>query len=150
MSVTYRIFHRNVIRLSGRPGARFFRIATAPRHGLLSLLDRVRRWLWTRWSEPEEILTDKIEARTVSEASIQTAIRSSQINLEKIWAKKARHVILGPDQLGLVLDDATYGSVPLTMSITKDREARLFGLAVHLVPWFDGCLLLPDLEECRV
>jgi len=92
---------------------------------------------------------------TCDEESIREAVRKSQHSIEHIWNCRCRHIVVGPEIFGEVLGEMKelVFSFPAQFSLAYPdgsiREVRFFDMEVHVVPWFTGCLLLPEWEELR-
>jgi len=109
------------------------------------------RWLWNKLSSP--VTTTVAKRVTLQEENILDLIRKDHRNLEGIWRNEIRHVIVGPEQLFAIEDESWIKSSinfhPLNLELANNGQRKVFGLHIHVVPWFDGILLLPDLPGMK-
>ena len=59
-----------------------------------------------------------------------------------------RHVVMGPKQFGMALDDLNGSpfSMGCQIPIHDHNIMMIMGMTIHVIPWFDGILFLPDLQ----
>lgn len=148
MSVMRVSFMRKQRRVRGSKRVRKFRHSPGCR-GVLGWLERWREWLWCRWSDEFVRWEEYIEEAEINEAHVLDAIRASGHDIEAIWNGQLKHVVLGPAQLNMALNEVECCSLPLKLALGRNEVRKLCGLTVHLIPWFDGCLLLPELKESK-
>lgn len=120
-----------------------------------------RKWYWFkvsliyRWCEPHEETITRVEPVRVSVDNIVEMITRQHDALHRIINKGCRHVIVGPRQMFELQRDCTVGcvgpmnfGVPLRIGV--DGKIEVLGMQVHLIPWFDGVLLLPELKSVYI
>lgn len=116
-------------------------------------MERLLRYCWFRLAAP--FFSERTHYHTVNidGESWCDLIAESQQRLRMIaGSEKCRHVIVGPKQFSQ-LSGELYNrfSFPVNMTLQERTggEMKVFGLTIHCIPWFDGMLLLPDLNEIR-
>lgn len=91
---------------------------------------------------------------TIDHHKIVDLIRFAKGGIDRsLWGGMIRHVVVGPRQLKDVhreIDDVAPFSLGINVPMSNGREMRILGLTVHMIPWFDGILLLPDLDSMAV
>jgi len=107
----------------------------------------LRERLWLKWSDEYVERVETIEVTPKVEKHILAAIGNSVSNIEELFYGNLKHVVVGPAQMAMVREAACVCSFPMSVDYVRYGVCQVYGLTVHLIPWFDGCLLLPDLEE---
>ncbi len=109
----------------------------------------LRSWLWHRWSQEQFVTKTDYVPHRVSYDHICALLIKEKTTLRYLLGQKCKHIIIGPKQAYQLADDflglATSFSMPVTLLI--DGETKIFDMTVHIIPWFDGVLLLPDLKD---
>lgn len=129
-----------------------YTVAPRPRF-VPRILWRLACWVWYKLAR-EYVHYESISSTEILNVNVEDLlhkIRLDQQNLDMIWNERCRHVILGYDQYRDLLDiaDRRYGYISGiydNMELINNGVHRAFGLEIHLVPWFDGVLLLPDMK----
>ena len=111
------------------------------------MVGHLREWLWLNWSDQYHEKIEYIEVGPKVEPHIIAAIGNSRHNLQRVFYGDLKHAIVGPAQMGLLRAYGRACSFPVTADVQHGGLIKACGLTVHLIPWFDGCLLLPDLPE---
>lgn len=120
---------------------------------LLAWLRRPLRWLWRRCSRQhfhEELLP--IQPVTVDVETIREGIHELEHAIDCIWNRRCRHIVVGPEMFSELRGEISEASFEFPMQIQLAdglRDVRVFDMQVHVVPWFTGCLLLPEWEDLR-
>ena len=89
--------------------------------------------------------------RLVESETIATLVRKTKYYIESIWSGKCKHLVIGHRQAFNLEEEACRRQQMLSFGVElclmNCDKLRVCGLRVHVVPWFDGVLLLPDWEE---
>ena len=108
------------------------------------MLDRLRRWLWKRWSKQaiEEVVSYK-HVR-VNDDSFRKLICDA-MNKGHMYPKDIERIIVGPEQIGYAVEEMHQAFEFLCdVSVASPLERiHIYGIRIQMVPWFDGVLLLP-------
>jgi hypothetical protein len=109
---------------------------------------RFKRW-WYRLSDVYVIKKPMFQTVEIDSTRILELVLKSKLNIKNLIGRDCRHVIIGPKQLHEIEREIDIN--PLSFGIREKVQYRgkieLIGLTVHCIPWFDGVLLLPELEE---
>jgi len=94
---------------------------------------------------------EKIETVDVDAEDLLQKIRMDVHDIDHIWHDRARHVIVGWDHYHdlLRLEDRRAGfisGISARARLSMGHDIRVFGMQIHLVPWFDGILVMPDVN----
>ena len=106
----------------------------------------VRRW-WQRLSR--ECVRTRPCYRTVSiEHDRLVGLCREAIQQFRRIDDIPRHVVMGPKQYGMAMEDVLASPISVGVRIPLDIRgfSTIMGMTIHIVPWFDGILLLPDLQ----
>lgn len=114
----------------------------------------VKSW-WEWLGEPRHNPDrDGIGMVTINHHKIVDLIRSATAGIDRsLWDGTIRHVVVGPIQLESVyreMADTAPFSMGINVPMHNNREMRIIVLTIHMIPWFDGILLLPDLDSKAV
>lgn len=107
-------------------------------------------WLALAESFPQtKVLHTK---RTIHHDSILDLLNSQRRSIYEAWDRRCRHLVVGPDHLRDLKDDPKCTQPPYVMSIplggtSLAREYSILGITVHIVPWCNEPILLPDWED---
>jgi hypothetical protein len=115
----------------------------------LRFLEPLARWIWCRFGENHYEHVEGFRKITIDSDSIRELICESKHNLNLIAEDNCRHVIVGPEQFFELRDEFCKLSFDYKMPLVVNREITVYGLKVHVIPWFEGVLLLPELNEVR-
>lgn len=111
-------------------------------------LERHAKRLWERWSTPHMQSVQTVGFGEREFESIREAIGQQRGAIERIWNGEVRHIVLGYDWFRRLVIEATEAwglcGFHLDMDLANGRERRVYGLQIHLIPWFEGMLILPD------
>jgi len=89
---------------------------------------------------------------TVSEDKVTDAIVKALHEFHRVGSKEIRHVIMGPEQAFEAKQEAFVAnpwSFYLPIEIRDGEGCTIKGLEIHVVPWFDGILLLPSWDDLQ-
>lgn len=115
---------------------------------LQKLLFKVLRWLKAdSYDTTVEYTTVEID-----QTSIIDALMRNRIDLERLYNKRARYVVMGPDDFRRFCTAPEINNmmmVNFTAPVGMNGKRTILGLEVVIVPWIDGFFVLPDLNEER-
>ena len=118
----------------------------------LRWIGRPLHWFWEVCSRQYFEVTSPIKSVLGDEEMIRKVVRKSKHNIENIWDQHCRHIVVGPEIFRELTDELMES--PLSFSTTIElqlaaglHDIRVFDMQVHVIPWFTGCLLLPDWPE---
>lgn len=115
-------------------------------------LGRLVERLWDRLSEVYIGIEPRTRMQRTSSRSILDAIWREDHNAELIWRRRCRHVVMGHRQfMNLHCELSELEAIkPMDATIpVRFGPLREVPLAIHLCPWFDGILVLPDWDELK-
>lgn len=133
------------------------------RKGLDRWYHRAFVWLGTKLG-----IYEKGFERSVSYETVEIDMRGSiskmlehRHNLEMVSGKRAKYLILGRDQMNkvamqdMVIQHLGVHQVPLMVPVINHRSLpsepthrrMMYDLEVIVVPYIDGCFVLPDLDR---
>jgi hypothetical protein len=104
-----------------------------------------------RWMKADSF--DKVikyNTRTIDTSKIVEAIRFNKYDIERLYYKKARYVIMGYDAFTALdgeMREFLRFEAPIRMGMGNRSE--IMGLEIIVVPWIEGFFVLPDLEKER-
>jgi hypothetical protein len=106
-------------------------------------LDRLRRWLFLRWSKPYQEMVTASKVVRINDDSFRKIVCDA-INKMRMYPKDVERIIVGPAQIGYALEELHH-SFCFTCDVRWNdlHISQIFGIQVQVVPWFDGVLLLP-------
>jgi hypothetical protein len=111
-------------------------------------LDKALQWVWGKLSKPAAVGSTTFKTIAVEHERIIDAIVAQRRNIDMIYHQKARCVIMGSNQFYEAVSEAEKRSafmhsfnVPIQLGGIDG--IKIVGLDVHVVPWFDGILVLP-------
>ena len=121
----------------------------------LAWLRRPLRWLWRRCSRQhfhEELVP--IQPVALHVETMREAIKRLEHSIDCVWNRRCRHVVVGPEalmSLASELPDSPL-SYPMDLHLANSdgkglSDIRVFNMQVHVVPWFTGCVLLPEWKD---
>jgi len=107
------------------------------------------RCLWRALSVEHYPVEEFYRRATISHDSVREVLLQSQQNIELIYSGEAKHAVLGPENFAHLKDEplrAGPHSFNTSIFLAKGCERQVCGLSVHVILWFSGIFLLPDLE----
>ena len=99
---------------------------------------------------PEAVET--FHTAVIDDLDLLDRLRLSHDEVRRITHNKAKHVLIGQSLARELLDDLVARhelSCPVSWPIGGPDGMRWYGLTVHVVPWMDGFVIVPDLKELR-
>lgn len=110
---------------------------------VLRLMARIVLWLWEAVSAEEY----KPMRVCVDCDKVQDLIVRCQHSMNLIWQQEAKHVVVGPRQMNAIECECPRGpyNVPIDVRLQRGGLTKIFGLTIHVLPWFDDIVVLPDL-----
>lgn len=115
---------------------------------LQRLLFKVLRWLKAN-SYNTTVTYQTIEIDT---QDIFTALMKNRYDVEALYNKRARYVIMGPNDFMRFTKGAEAHDmmrIHFSAALGTKMKPNILGLEVVIVPWIDGFFVLPDLEQER-
>lgn len=108
---------------------------------LQKLLFKVLRWL------KADSYDTAIEYTTVQidPSSIIDALMRNRVDVERLYNKRARYVVMGPGEFHRFCTGPETNSV-MRLNIGIHGKRTMLGLEVVIVPWIEGFFVLPDLD----
>jgi len=87
------------------------------------------------------------ETRDLKNESIVRLVREAYLQMR--YKERPKYVVVGPRQMAEVMFDFDKFSVPPFSATLRPSilPETLYGLKLVYLPWYDGILLLPDLES---
>lgn len=105
--------------------------------------------LWHRYAKERQKKQVSIRRYEIDTRNVIDAIMKSKYSVEEITGRRLTHVVCGPEiGLGIryelaEMDAVSYG---IRFQVSDGNSVRVLGMTVHVIPWFDGLVLLPELE----
>lgn len=116
---------------------------------LQRLIFQVLRWLRAN-SLQTSVSYETVEIDT---SNILNALMENQRDVEMLYNRRARYVVMGPRDLARLCDQPEIRELMrfnFTSLIGINSRRTVLGLEVVVVPWVEGFFVLPDLEQERV
>lgn len=80
----------------------------------------------------------------IDQEKVMDAILGQDRMIQMICGRKARGILIGPRQMGLLEKDAQPYAFDVGIELMSYKKGReVFNLSVEIVPWLDGVILLP-------
>jgi hypothetical protein len=122
--------------------------ADPPKLGCHWLPPKATAWVNRLLAKCFFILTERhedyIKTVTIKHDEIKRAILCSQDNIEMLYNKRCRSVLMGPRQIGQLAHECAPMCFEFTVDLGGPRGRRIFDIPIEIVPWMDGVLLLPE------
>lgn len=98
--------------------------------------------------------TEHMEMVEVEIESIIELIVKSRNNCERLFGGRMKHVIVGHEQMEKLHIEFNRRremlSIPAQAELTRDGQFLICHMMIHICPWFDGILVLPELKERKI
>lgn len=110
-------------------------------------LEKIARKCWLMFSEKGKCRVPGYKRVVVEHDKILELCREAMNKFRRLQ-DIPRHIVMGPRQFGdaMLEFDGKMISFGVDWTLRDIREIKVLGMTVHVVPWFDGILLLPDLD----
>ena len=115
----------------------------------------VKRWVLKLFSQSVDLIpqyeTVTIDCDSLRELVYQ-AMNSQRRMAERVWDGEIKHIVIGQKQAESIANDlqgvSRFLDIPLQLEMHRGTWShRYMGLTVHVVPWYDGILFLPDMKQ---
>lgn len=98
--------------------------------------------------------TEEMYAIEIHTEDIIQLIVKEQVNCERLFGGRMKHVIVGFEQmekLHIEFDRRRpMFSIPTQIELAKNGIFQICNMMIHICPWFDGILVLPELKEQKL
>ena len=108
---------------------------------------------WLKATTDQEPTISHVRRFVAPDGSFLERRNLQQRDMQRIYDRRARTLLVGPDAWGDVRDTlrdtASVMSFETEMRIGNSGRIEIRGVEVVLVPWMTGVLLVPDWKEVR-
>lgn len=108
----------------------------------------IQQWAWRIVSKlPAKSHTPELKISEYDINSIVSLVSETKDQLDLIWYREAKYLILGYDALRKLEVEIYSTSFGVDLPVHKGKELRVFNLTVITVPWINGAFVLPEIKS---